>query len=63
MLAMQKELADAREDHERTREREARRAREDEDELQILRERCERLEDERAGGLGNGGGISPDDAR
>lgn len=57
MLAMQKELADAREDHERTREREARRAREDEDELQILRERCERLEDERAGGIG---GANPE---
>ncbi|THH15019.1 hypothetical protein EW146_g5389 [Bondarzewia mesenterica] len=52
MLAMQKELRDAREDLEQSREREARRSREDEEELQILRERCERLEEERTGAIG-----------
>ena len=36
-----------REDSQRTREREVRRSRQDEEELQILRERCERLEEER----------------
>jgi len=34
----------------RTREREVRRAQQDEEELQILRERCERLEVERVSG-------------
>jgi hypothetical protein len=48
MLALQKELDKAREDAQRARERESRRTRQDEEELQILRERCERLEEERA---------------
>jgi len=50
MLALRKELEEMREDRERSYDMEARRAREDEDELQILRERCERLEEERANG-------------
>lgn len=53
MRAMQKELDDLR----REREQNSRRAREDEEELQILRERCERLEEERASGQG---GVSVD---
>jgi hypothetical protein len=48
MLSLQKELENVREDAQRSRERGARRTQEDEEELQILRERCERLEDERA---------------
>jgi protein SPA2 len=48
MLALQKELDNLREDGQRAREREARRAQQDEEELQILRERCERLEEDRA---------------
>jgi hypothetical protein len=48
MLALQKELDNAREDAQRARERDARRTRQDDEELQILRERCERLEEERA---------------
>lgn len=47
MLALQKELDNVREDSQRARDREIRRSRQDEEELQILRERCERLEDER----------------
>jgi hypothetical protein len=47
MLALQKELDNVREDTQRSREREIRRSRQDEEELQILRERCERLEGER----------------
>ncbi len=47
MLALQKELDNVREDSQRTQEREVRRSRQDEEELQILRERCERLEEER----------------
>ena len=43
MRALQKELDELRRD----KERDSRRAREDEEELQILRERCERLEEER----------------
>jgi hypothetical protein len=46
MLALQKELDNVREDSQRVREREVRRSRQDEEELQILRERCERLEEE-----------------
>ena len=53
MLMLQKELDELREDHTREKELAARRAREDEEELQILRERCERLE-----GSGGGGGVS-----
>lgn len=48
MLALQNELDNVREDAQRAREREARRALQDEEELQIQRERCERLEEERA---------------
>jgi len=47
MLALQKELDNVRDDSQRAREREVRRSRQDDDELQILRERCERLEEER----------------
>lgn len=47
MLILQRELDNAREDAQRAREREAQRARRDEEELQILRARCERLERER----------------
>ena len=47
MLALQKELNDLREESHRARDREVRRVQQDEEELQILRERCERLEEER----------------
>ncbi|KAF9017999.1 hypothetical protein BDZ89DRAFT_1165453 [Hymenopellis radicata] len=47
MRALQKELEDLRETRQREKEREARRAQQDEDELQILRDRCEVLEQDR----------------
>ncbi|KAJ6593607.1 hypothetical protein B0H19DRAFT_976500 [Mycena capillaripes] len=47
MRTLQRELDEARETRQREKEREALRAQEDEDELRILRERCERLEEER----------------
>jgi protein SPA2 len=47
MLALQKELDNVHEDSQRARDREVRRSQQDEEELQILRERCERLEEER----------------
>jgi hypothetical protein len=47
MLALQKELDNMQQESQRTRDREARRAQQDEEELQIMRERCERLEEER----------------
>lgn len=50
MRALQKELDELRETRSRDKDRDTRRAREDEEELQILRERCERLEDERGQG-------------
>ncbi|KAK0195779.1 hypothetical protein F5146DRAFT_1027040 [Armillaria mellea] len=50
MRALQKELDELREVRQREKEREARRAQSDEDELQILRDRCELLEREREGG-------------
>lgn len=53
MLLLQKELEELREDREREQELSTRRVQEDDEELQILRERCERLEAER------GGGVSP----
>ncbi|KAH7873105.1 uncharacterized protein C8R40DRAFT_1113973 [Lentinula edodes] len=52
MRALHKELDDLREIRQRENERESRRAREDEDELQILRDRLESLEEERANGQG-----------
>ncbi|KAJ6603144.1 hypothetical protein B0H10DRAFT_2167264 [Mycena sp. CBHHK59/15] len=52
MRALQRELDELRETRQQEKEREARRAQEDEDELQILRERCERLEEERESGQG-----------
>lgn len=52
MRALQKELDELRETRARDKERENRRARADEEELQILRDRCERLEDERSSGQG-----------
>ncbi|KZT19829.1 hypothetical protein NEOLEDRAFT_1141535 [Neolentinus lepideus HHB14362 ss-1] len=57
IIALQKELRELREDRSRDKEMEARRAREDDEELQILRERCERLEEERVNG---GGGADPE---
>jgi len=56
MRALQKELEELREDRARDRDREHRRQQEHEEELQILRDRCETLESERANG---GGGVSP----
>lgn len=50
MLALQTELDQLREDHAHERDLAARRARQDEEELQILRDRCERLEAEGGGG-------------
>jgi hypothetical protein len=50
MRALQKELDELRRD----KERDNRRAREDDEELQLLRERCEKLEKERKSG-GSGG--------
>jgi len=52
MKALQRELDDLRDLRAREKEREARRAQADEDELQILRDRCERLEEERSSGFG-----------
>ena len=49
---LQGELDQVREAQARERDAAARRAREDEEELQILRERCERLEAQ-----GGGGGV------
>ncbi|KDQ55017.1 hypothetical protein JAAARDRAFT_195904 [Jaapia argillacea MUCL 33604] len=54
MHALQKELDEVKEDRARDKELASRRVREDEEELQILRDRCERLETERASG-GSGG--------
>ena len=51
MQAMQKELEELREDREREQELAARRTREDDEELQILRDRCERLESQRGAGV------------
>jgi protein SPA2 len=50
MRALQTELEEIRQDRTRDREREARRRQQDEEELQILRERCEKLEEERNNG-------------
>ncbi|EGO26492.1 hypothetical protein SERLADRAFT_463619 [Serpula lacrymans var. lacrymans S7.9] len=47
MRSLQKELDDLRELRAREKEREVRRTQDDEEELQILRDRCERLEEER----------------
>ncbi|KAG1818053.1 uncharacterized protein BJ212DRAFT_1479880 [Suillus subaureus] len=52
MKALQRELDDIRDLRTREKEREARRAQADEEELQILRDRCERLEEERSSGFG-----------
>ncbi|KAG6381880.1 hypothetical protein JVT61DRAFT_495 [Boletus reticuloceps] len=54
--ALQKELDELRELRAREKEREMKRAQNDEEELQILRDRLERLEDER------GGALSQDDS-
>lgn len=56
MRALQKELDELREVRQRETEREALRAREDEDELRILRDRCESLEEERGNRQGE---VSP----
>jgi len=50
MRTLQKELDELKETRQREKERESRRAMEDEEELQILRDRLEKLEEERAGG-------------
>ncbi|KAI0941809.1 hypothetical protein AcW1_003600 [Taiwanofungus camphoratus] len=50
MMTLQRELESLREERTREKDFTARRAKEDEEELQILRERCETLEAERAGG-------------
>lgn len=55
MRALQRELEELREDRSRDREREQRHQQEYEEELQILRDRCETLEAERAN---SGGGVS-----
>ncbi|KAG2352042.1 hypothetical protein BDR07DRAFT_1344693 [Suillus spraguei] len=52
MKTLQRELDDIRDLRAREKEREARRAQADEEELQILRDRCERLEEERSSGFG-----------
>jgi hypothetical protein len=54
MRSLQKELDDLRETRTREREREARRVREDTEELRMLRDRCERLEEEQSN---NRGGV------
>ena len=51
MRALQKELDELRDLRAREKEREMKRAQNDEEELQILRDRLEHLEDERGGGL------------
>ena len=57
MRALQKELDELRDVRQREKERDAIRAREDEDELRILRDRCEKLEEERAHQQGEVSGI------
>ncbi|KAJ8076914.1 component of the polarisome [Marasmius tenuissimus] len=52
MRNLQKELEELRETRQLEKEREARRASDDEEELQILRDRIERLEEERSGDVG-----------
>lgn len=52
MRALQGELDNLRDLRAREKERETRRAQADEEELQILRDRCERLEEERNSGVG-----------
>lgn len=52
MRALQRELDELRDLRAREKERETRRAQADEEELQILRDRCERLEEERNSGVG-----------
>ncbi|KIJ15449.1 hypothetical protein PAXINDRAFT_168952 [Paxillus involutus ATCC 200175] len=54
MRALQKELDELRELRAREKEREMKRAQDDEEELQILRDRCESLEEEREIGPGRG---------
>ena len=49
MRSLQKELDEVRELRAREKEREMKRAQNDEEELQILRDRLERLEDEHGG--------------
>ena len=51
ILALQKERDGVREEVQRSRERDARRTQQDE-ELQILRERCDRLKEEKVSGVG-----------
>ncbi|KAH7883156.1 hypothetical protein F5I97DRAFT_1939003 [Phlebopus sp. FC_14] len=63
MRALQKELDDLRDLRARERERETKRVQADEEELQILRDRCERLEEEREGTLGRDDGESVEQLR
>lgn len=51
MRTLQNELDELRDLRAREKEREMKRAQNDEEELQILRDRLERLEDERGGGF------------
>lgn len=52
IVNLQHELAELKELRQRDKEREARRIQDDEQELQILRDRCENLEAERSGASG-----------
>ncbi|KAL0956247.1 hypothetical protein HGRIS_002401 [Hohenbuehelia grisea] len=63
MRTLQKDLDDLRETRAREKEREVKRTRQDEEELQILRDRCERLEDERANWQGGADAEGVDQLR
>ncbi|KAJ7690687.1 hypothetical protein B0H17DRAFT_584572 [Mycena rosella] len=58
MRALQRELDELRETRQREKERETRRAQEDEDEMQMLRDRCERVQEELENS--QGGGADPE---
>ncbi|KAJ2931253.1 hypothetical protein H1R20_g5821, partial [Candolleomyces eurysporus] len=58
ILSLQRELDESQEVRRRDKERESRRIQDDEDELQILRDRCEKLESERA--MNTGGESDPE---
>ncbi|KAJ7647538.1 hypothetical protein FB45DRAFT_201713 [Roridomyces roridus] len=60
MRALQRELEELRETRLLEQEREARQAQEDEEELRMLRERCDRLEEEAAENAQGGGGADPE---
>ncbi|RXW21310.1 hypothetical protein EST38_g4543 [Candolleomyces aberdarensis] len=58
IVSLQRELDESQEVRRRDKERESRRIQDDEDELQILRDRCEKLESERA--MNPGGESDPE---